>query len=97
MPLVLSLKQDDDFFVGSKQFRVVGVRSQNEFIVRDEQSGATFDIGDKRATEIMPDVFVSAGEKQAQQLVRATIAAPAELLVLRGDKFRNPPAKLARR
>lgn len=42
----------------------------------------------------MDDVYLSAGEKQAVQAVRITIAAPPEMLVLRGSKYREgPPAK----
>lgn len=94
MPLVLSLRAGEDFYVGDRQFRLTNVISPNEFEIKDEANGSVYRIADTRATLVMDDVYLSAGEKQAVQAVRITIAAPPEMLVLRGSKYREgPPAK----
>jgi hypothetical protein len=41
----------------------------------------------------MPDVMVAAGEPYVVS-ARVAIEAPADILILRGDKFRNPPANV---
>ena len=97
MPLVLSLKEGQDFYVGDERFVVEDVYSEMHFRVREVGTGKIFEITDLGATEIMPDVFVSAGERPQALLARVTIEAPPSVLVLRGDKFRNPPAHIQAR
>ena len=97
MPLVLSLKEGQDFYVGDERFVVEDVYSEMHFRVRRAGTGKIFEITDLGATEIMPDVFVSAGEKPQAPLARVNIEAPPSVLVLRGDKFRNPPPHLQKR
>ena len=46
---------------------------------------------------LQSDVFVSAGDKAAPTMARVAIDAPQEVLVLRGDKKRNPPAHMRAR
>jgi hypothetical protein len=97
MPLVLSLKMGDDFYVGDRQFLVSEVSSETEFKIKDVSTGKVHTITDERSTEILQDVQVSAGDKPTALLARVAIDAPREMLVLRGDKFRNPPEKIKAR
>lgn len=97
MPLVLSLKANQDFYVGDEQFVVDSVHSETHFMIVRTSTRQRFEVTDLRATEIMPDVFVSAGERPQTLLARVAIEAPSDVLVLRGDKFRNPPEHLKHR
>jgi hypothetical protein len=91
MPLVLSLQQDSDFYVGEEQFFVARIVSNTEFTLRRARDRQLFHVDDKATTEVNPGVMVSAGERQQPNSIRIAITAPSNVLVLRGDKKRNPP------
>jgi hypothetical protein len=93
MALVLNLKAGDDFYVKDRQFIIERVVSETNFTIREAATGKVFEITDTRSTEIMPDVMVAAGEPYVVS-ARVAIEAPADILILRGDKFRNPPANV---
>lgn len=92
MALVLSLKVEQDFYVGEERFVVTAIFSPTSFALAHERSGRGFRITDAKASEVFPDVFVSAGEKPEAMIARVAIEAPRHLLIIRGDKRRNPPA-----
>lgn len=92
MPLVLSLRRNEDFFVGDEQFVVKAIHSETSFSLKRASNGATIQIDDSKSVEIMPNVFVSAGEKPESFIARCAIDAPRSTLIVRGDKRRNPPA-----
>jgi hypothetical protein len=50
MPLVLSLKEGQDFFVGDERFVVEDVYSETHFRVRRADTGKLFEITDLAAT-----------------------------------------------
>ncbi len=87
MPLVLSLRQHDDFYVADRRFVVSEIDDVN-FTLEQEAPRKSFEITELEASEIMPDVFVSAGDQFQKGIVRAVIDAPRSILILRGDKFR---------
>lgn len=87
MPLVLSLRQHDDFYVSDQRFVVSGINDVN-FTLEQEASHKSFEITEMEASEIMPDVFVSAGDQFQKGIVRAVIDAPRSILILRGDRYR---------
>lgn len=101
MPLVLSLKKGQDFFVGDERFVVEEVDNPSTFKLRHAQKwrignvlcnrSRTFDITDAHATEVLPDVFVSAGDNPPTAMARVVINAPPEIFILRGEKRRSPP------
>lgn len=97
MPLVLSLRQGEDFFVGKERIVVEAIHSDTEFTLRRDATGAKHRVNDRRATEIMPDVLVSAGDLHPSSFARIAIQAPKDVLVLRGDKFHNPPDHIRKR
>jgi hypothetical protein len=90
LPLVLSLKRGQDFFVGEDCFVIDAVLSETQFRLRHSATGRSFEVDDTKSTEIMPDVFVSAGEKPLATMARVAIEAPQEILILRGDRKRQP-------
>ena len=89
MALVLSLKEGQDFYVGDQQFVIDAIHADVFFRIKHPDSGRTFEVSNTRATEVLDDVFVSAGDKPMAQSVRVAIEAPANLLVLRGPKYRG--------
>jgi hypothetical protein len=90
MPLVLSLRKDQDFFVGEERFIVTDVMGETHFKLRHEGTGRVFEITDRRSTEILAEVFVSAGDRPKTYMARVAVEAPAAIKVLRGDRKRNP-------
>ena len=97
MALVLSLKIGSDFYVGDYQFFVTSARSDTDFVVQRKDADHktyAYSISTTQAVEILPDVFVSAGSSPQINCVSLVIDAPGAVLVLRGDNFRNPPARL---
>jgi hypothetical protein len=97
MPLVLSLRKGDDFYVGSSHFVLCDVLSDTQLEIESATTGKKFTITHTRQTEIMPDVMVSAGGRQRAVVARVVIDAPRDLLVVRGDKWRNPPEHIKAR
>jgi len=89
MPLVLSLKTGQDFYVGEEQFYVHNVTADTQFVLRRAVNGDLFTITDERAVEIMADVFVSAGTKPDAVLARLAIEAPRRLAIVRGRLYRG--------
>jgi hypothetical protein len=97
MPLVLSLKESQDFFVGEERFVVDNVYSETRFTIWHEGTGKTHMITDEIATEVLPDVFISSGDRHSNSTASVAIDAPSNIMVLRGDKKRNPPDKVRKR
>lgn len=87
MALVLTLKEEQDFFVGNERFVVDAVNGENDFVLRNAQ-GKTFSISDRKSTEVLPGVMISAGS--TAPTAHVAIEAPQEIKVLRGDKYRRP-------
>jgi sRNA-binding carbon storage regulator CsrA len=104
--LVLSVKEGQDFFIGDERFVLDKILGIGRFRLSHKQqhklgsnvvvckAGTSFTITDEHATEILDEVFVSAGSPHTMGTARVAIEAPSEILVLRGDKKRNPPQHL---
>jgi len=90
MALVLSLHDGSDFYVDTERFIVCEVKSETDFFVRRDSTGEKFAITEKKATEVMSDVWISAGEYVQMLMVRVAIDAPRVKKVLRGDLYRKP-------
>jgi hypothetical protein len=104
MALVLTLRRGQDFFVGEVCFVVEEVLSPVRFRLHEEfpmghvspARPRSFEISDARATEILPDVLVSAGDNAPRASARIVIEAPQEVLILRGaTKRKRAPQVLA--
>lgn len=91
--LVVSLKAGQDFYVGEERFFVSKIHSQTSFSLLHEATNSIYLITESHATQIMQDVFVSAGKKPGSLVARVTVDAPRSLLIMLGDKRRNPAAK----
>ena len=89
MPLVLSMKPGQDFFVGGDRIVICGVQGKSAFDIRVESTGKVHAITEEEAVEVLQDVFVSAGPKPLAGIAKVAIDAPQEITILRGDKFRE--------
>lgn len=104
MPLVLSLREGQDFFVGEDQFVIEKILAENRFQLRHKSKRTSgnvtfvgsrrFEITDEEATEVLPEVLVSAGHNPPPHTARVAIEAPQSVLILRGEKKRNPPPSM---
>jgi hypothetical protein len=93
MPLVLSMQQNQDFFVGDARFVLTDILSATQCRLRRMSDRRDFDIDDRKATEIDPEVLVSTGEWHSASKIRIAINAPRHILVLRGDMWRSQAAE----
>ena len=89
MPLVLSLRAGQDFYLGDDQVVVAAVQRHSRFELLLTKTGKRFAISQEKATEIVEDVFISAGDKPQAGLARIAIEAPREIIILRGDRYRD--------
>lgn len=88
MSLVLSLKEGDDFWVGHTQFVLHRITAATDFTLRNADTGQDFVVTDAEATEILPDVFASAGDFFKYGMVRVALEAPRSVEILRGARYR---------
>jgi hypothetical protein len=95
MPLVLSLRQSDDMFIGDQQFEVTRIYNETSFTLTRREENAddekSFEISEREAVEVLPNVFVSAGDLFQRGIIRAVIDAPRSIMILRGDNYRDGP------
>ena len=89
MTLVLSLRKGQDFYVDDEQIVVESIRGKQSFVVKVVSTGKVHTITDERATEVVPDVFLSSGGRAQGGLARIAIEAPPDVLILRGAKYRG--------
>jgi len=89
VPLVLSLAPGQDFFVDDDRLVVGPLLGKSRFEVTVEKTGVTHQITDEEAAEVLPDVFLSAGRGPAASLARVVVDAPQQIIILRGDKYRE--------
>ncbi len=90
MPLVLSLRSKECFTVGETLFELESVKDDRHFIVRDVKQGRSFNIVDTHSTEVMTDVFVSAGSDPPLAMAKVVIDAPSTMKISRGERRRKP-------
>lgn len=89
MALVLTLRADEDFCVGDRCFVLTNIEGPLSFRLQEVGTDRTFHVTDAMSHEIMPDVFVAAGENSYKSMVRVSVDAPRELKVLRGEHYRG--------
>lgn len=97
MSLVISLKDGEDVFFGEDRLIVDGVFSANSYTLKNPKTGKAHHITDKEAVEVLPNVTISAGDGQQQfGVVRLTIDAPRDVIVLRGSRKRQQEEEACR-
>lgn len=99
MPLVLSLKEGQDFYVDQDQIVIDKIVDDSSFKVLVTKTNRKHLISNLQAEEVLPDVFLSAGPQSSRSAefptARIAIEVPDEIRILRGEWFRNggPPVK----
>lgn len=96
MPLVLTLKDQQDFYAGDEQFTVIEILSETHFRLKRERNGQIFHVTE-RWIEVCPNVLISAGDRCQAKVARLAIEAPRDILVVRGERYRNPPPEVLSR
>ena len=89
MPLVLSLKAGQDFFIGVDRIVVGTVHGKSSFDLLVERTGAVHAITEDEAVEVLQDVYVSSGPRPLAGIAKVAIDAPQAITILRGDKYRE--------
>ena len=89
MALVLSLREGQDFYLDDQRVLVTRVDGLMNFELTVARTGKKFAITDAEAAEVLPNVFVSAGDRPQRGLARVAIDAPREVRITRGDKWRE--------
>ncbi len=88
MPLTLSMRCGDDFYVGDNQVILREIHSSFQSVVA-LSSGQQFTVVADSAIEVLPEVFVSMGHEDQSNMVRLVIDAPREQLILTGRNYRK--------
>lgn len=86
MPLVMTLRPGDEFYVGDEPLTVVRIDAPHHVVIRTK-SGQEFTINDTRGTEVLPDVVLAVGMRTQPSMARITVEAPRSLVVLRSEKY----------
>lgn len=87
MALVLKLKVGDAVMIGRERFHVSKIYDRTSFTFVNDDA-RSFRITENEAVEVMPDVFVSAGDLYESGIVRVVIDAPRDVLIVR-EKTRH--------
>lgn len=87
MGLILTLRKDEDFYVGERRFVVEEVFDNRNCLVVDPETGERFEITDDRSTEIAAEIMACTAV--AAESVNLSINAPQEVTILRGELKRG--------
>ena len=89
MPLVLTLRRDEDFFVDNDRFILVAIVSDKHVRFRRDADSKMFDVISGQSTELDDDVIVSLGDRMTTKAARIAVDAPRERLILTGARYRD--------
>ncbi len=87
MALVLSMRLEEDFFVGDERFVVAEIKSDSH--VRVKHGEKLLDLYTSRATPVLPNVRLSVADRGQLGLARIAIEAPKSVTILRGGNYRK--------
>jgi sRNA-binding carbon storage regulator CsrA len=91
MGLILSLREGEHLTIGETRFEVLEILKNRNLILQDPE-GTCWEINDDRACEVLPTVWISAGDRaRHQQSARVVIEAPRSIPVRRGDRKDGRP------
>jgi len=90
MALILAAQEGESIFVGDTKVVVEQIITPTRFKVRVEGGmDAIYEIGIKHRTEILPDVYLSAGDTGNIDFVKLVLEAPRNRVILRERLYRN--------
>lgn len=95
MALTLSMKSGSAIYIGSERFCVADVLSSTKFVLvrKEEQTIGKLTktkthrhvITNEHSTEVLPDVWVSAGEGHPANVASVVFEAPRNIVILREE------------
>lgn len=88
MPLTLSMRGGDDFYVDDTQVILREIHSSFQAVVV-LNDGQSFKVFEDRAVEVLPGVYISMGHEDQSNMVRMVIDAPRDKLILTGRNYRK--------
>jgi hypothetical protein len=91
MPLVLTLRLGEEVYVGDKPFRldeVSTVKNKSVAKVADVQGKKDHRLIAGESREVLPNVFMSVGDRATSVTTRLTIQAPRSVVILSGAKYK---------
>lgn len=86
MALILTMKEGQSFYVDDDRIEVKKIVDDLRFVV-GMCDGREIDVIDSKSVEVLPDVFLSAGNKAMLGTVRVVISAPADRLILKDSLY----------
>jgi len=90
MALVLSLKEGHDFYVGETRYSIAALRSSGCTLCQHgEMQDKIFHVSCNESVEVAPQIFIRAGLATRKGEASLDISAPKDILILRGDKYRQ--------
>ncbi len=93
MALVLSLHEGEDFFVQDTRFILIDVYPLMMVIERciEGRKGLQFEVNDRKAVEIYPNVMASCGlgNDINFRIGKIALQAPRSIIINRGSKHRG--------
>ena len=88
MALVLARGPGEGFRIGERDFIVDRIDAPLRFHLRDAATGSEWCITDRDRQEIVPEVFVTAGDRAQNGHVCVAITAPANVMIIRSEVAR---------
>ena len=92
MPLILGLREGEEFLVGPDKFTVVEVAGKFKFRLQ-RHDGKEFTVTQRCSTEVAEDVFVTAGAHPQNNVARVSIDAPRDMQITRPDFYEQEAAE----
>jgi sRNA-binding carbon storage regulator CsrA len=90
MALILAVRNGESVFIGDTKVTLIDVFHAQHFKVRvDGPLDYVFDIRASERVEILPDVFLSAGNTGTTDEVKFVLEAPRDKVILRERLYRK--------
>lgn len=87
MPLVMTVRPGDEFYVGDQPFAVTRIDAPRRVYVQKKGDDTVFELTDTRATEVLPGITMAVGLRTQPAMARITIEAPRNVLILRAENY----------
>jgi sRNA-binding carbon storage regulator CsrA len=91
MALILAAQQNESVFIGDVKLTVINILSPSLFKVKvwGEAFDTIFTIRSSERVEVLPDVFLSAGNTGSMEHVKMVFEAPKDRIILRERLYRR--------
>lgn len=90
MPLVLTVRAGESFYVGDDKFTLSRIVSEDTVQMTRGRDSVIFEVTISENAELDEDVLVQLGDRITTKEARIMIDAPRSKLILSEDKYRKP-------